>query len=233
MNPVTRRSLIVSNIFGITVGLLIGILLYVAYGSLGVSLVSFAIFGVFMFLMSIISIPMGRYFHHREINKYNKAKVGNYDLRQENSVEVDLPYHQALNAAEEAINAITGSKLQMMGFTYTTTAKVHEVNSVEGTIKAGTKIYWRGIPANFMDDIRINIWVEQINSQTSRVIIDSKPSNPMQIFDYGYTLNNINTIMRYLRQASTEESAINHLSDNTSDETASTDSDTQKKARHE
>lgn len=218
MNYAVRRYLIISNILGLFVGLLIGLLLYATYESAGISVVSFSIFSVFIFFLSFISVSMGSYFHHHTIDKDNKAKAGNYDLRQENIVEVDLPYHQALEMSEEAINAITGSKMKVMGFTYTINSKVHEINSSDGTIKAGTKLNWRGIPMNFWDDMHLNIRVEQINSQTSRVIINTKPTNPLQPFDFGYTLNNINTIMRYLRQASTEETAINHLSDNISDD---------------
>jgi uncharacterized membrane protein len=207
-----RRSFIFLPILALITGLLEGFIFFFATGSVVVAFGVFVALTLFVLAMSLISVPIGLYFHRRAIDKHNKAKAGNYDLRQESSVEVDMPYHQALDTAVEAVNAITGTKYRVTGVSYTIAAKVHEVDRALGTIKAGTKQYWRSL-GSLWDDNRINIRVEQINAQTSRIMINSKPTNPLQLTDYGYTLNNINTIMHYLRQASAEDNAVNHLSE--------------------
>lgn len=137
------------------------------------------------------------YFHRRATR--GKSKDGSTSSYQQRSVEIDLPYDEAFVLAQAAVTSLTGTRLKVIGGDKIK-ARVKEADQRTGHIQGRTRSHWWFIPSIY-EEMRIDIQLEAVAPHVTRIHISSKPRLSTVVFDFGYSLNNVNGIAHYLRRA--------------------------------
>jgi len=122
-----------------------------------------------------------------------KKKVDtSYAVQQTRTIEIDLPFDEALVLARAALQSING----------VTIVKETVSGIGAGTINARTGLNWETYGE------KITLSLERIDAETTLLHIDSRPRLRTTLIDYGRNLHNVNTINLYVR----EHTAADHLS---------------------
>ena len=146
------------------------------------------------------------YFHPRATR--GKSKDGSSSVEQQRSVEIDLPYDAAFDLAQEAVTALTGTRLKVIGGDKIK-ARVKQADRRTGKIEGRTRSHWWIIPSLY-EEMRIDIQLERVTPDVTRVHIRSQPRMSTVVFDFGYSLNNVNGIAHYLRRAVADDAITDH-----------------------
>lgn len=149
----------------------------------------------------------------------DKQKSGdNMAVQQTRSIEIDLPFDLAFEIALEALASLNGEDIPktLSGIPSKQVLKIKKSNREIGRIEAGLRARTLGI-TDFMDFSHIDIQLQRLDSTTTRLEIDSRPSNPMEGFDLGRHTHYVNHLALTIRKASREHTAAEHLSDSRED----------------
>lgn len=133
---------------------------------------------------------------------------------QSRTIEIDLPFEQAFDSAGEALHNLDGEAIPatFTGIPGKQILKIHKENRDIGRIEAGLRAKTAGIQ-DFIDFSRIEIQLQRINENTTRLQIDSRPTNPLEGFDLGRHTHYVNQLALSIRQMSHEALAEARLTD--------------------
>jgi hypothetical protein len=158
--------------------------------------------------------------NNRAFEQKMKAGTEN-EVVQTKTVEIDLPRSEAYDLCLDALktldnipvplpdvkglglvrgmNSLVQARLQL---------KLKESKRDFGMIHARLKGKSFGFMGDPWDSFIIKLQIEEIDANTSRVHIESRPRVPTVVFDFGMDLHFVNAIALYLRQESRSEARL-------------------------
>jgi len=200
--------------------------------TVGVSLFFALIMGLLTAGLATISYAYKGFLQRRSFagKKVSSQSTSNHQQR---VVEIDVPMDKAFDFAMEALQTLHKKRIPVPDDIWvkmdnmlprTQHLKIRESNKTNGIIQAGLRGRALGIP-EFFDFSRIEIRLEKVDSQTTRVHIDSKANTIFDVYDFGKNLHYVNQIALYLRKESQQSTAESRLSDSQSDKIQGEDLD--------
>ncbi|MDL4842358.1 hypothetical protein [Aquibacillus rhizosphaerae] len=113
----------------------------------------------------------------------NKSMGGKLDssVRQETEFKIDVSFKEALELCKESISSVKG-------------AQIKQEDYANGIIRVKTSMTLKSWGE------KIVFRVQKINDEVSNVYVQSKPTLPTTLVDYGKNSNNINNISSYFDQ---------------------------------
>ena len=207
---------------------------YALHSSLPISLLSASLMAGFTAVLALLSYAYRGYLQRRAFA--GKKQAGqSIDSQQQRTVEIDLPVDIAFDLALEALNTLDNQPVPVADdilvkleniLPRTQSLKILEMDRSQGVIRAGLRgRVWR-LP-DFVDFSRIEILLQKIDSQTTRIRIESKANTFVNMYDLGKNLHYVNQIALYLRRESQQYSAESRLSENQLDQSNEDDEDDQ------
>ena len=152
------------------------------------------------------------------------------DAKQQRTIEIDLPYAQTFDLATDALQTlhdqpgpIPDDILVQMERLLPRQQYLHIKSSDRetGSIHAGLRAKVAGVP-DFTDFTEITLRLETINSTSTRIHIESKPTNVAAFFgeryDLGKNLHYVSHLAKFMRHESQADTASARLSDSASDD---------------
>lgn len=156
-------------------GVWMGIIYTFQFNNVYIALTSASIAGiVFGFIMAALS-----YFYDRKLKKKG-IDTSNTSPRQSRKISVGCSISEVMPICEQAILSINR-------------AAIKEKDLTTQTIKAKTKITWR----SFGEIVKIS--AKSLGDSETLIEIKSSPFIPTAVIDYGKGLENVETIVSYIK----------------------------------
>jgi hypothetical protein len=156
-------------------GVWMGIVYSFQFGNVYIALTSASIAGiVFGFIMAAFS-----YFSDQNLKKKG-IDTSNTKPRQSRKISVDRTINEVIPICEKAILSLNK-------------AVIKEKNLQNGTLRAKTKMTWK----SFGEIIKIS--TQSLGDNETLIEIKSSPFIPTTVFDYGRGLENVETIVSYIK----------------------------------
>ena len=193
------------------------IVMYLMFASVTASAIGGLLAGSFMaaltLVMGLISLAIA---HQRQKNAFAQKQKSsdNMDVHQTRHIEIDLPLELAYDIALEALESLDGENIPktVTGIPSKQSLKIHKADSGIGRIEAGLRAKTAGIQ-DFFDFSRINIQLQRLDNNSTRLEIESRPANPIETYDLGRNTHYVNHLALAIRKASREQAASNNLVD--------------------
>lgn len=158
--------------------------------------------------------------HQRNKNAFsNKQKtVDDMEVEQSRTIEIDLPFSMAFDIAIEALETLDGENIPktLTGIPSKQAVKIHKADSGIGRIEAGLRAKTVGIQ-DFLDFSRIDIQLQRIDKNTTRLQIESRPSSSLEMYDLGRHTHYVNHLALTIRKVSQDYSAEENLGEKSED----------------
>lgn len=200
------------------------IVMYLMFSAVTASAIGGLLAGSFMaaltLVLGLISFAIA---HQRQKNAFagKQKSSDNMDVHQTRHIEIDLPLELAYDIALESLETLDGDNIPKTttGIPSKQSLKIHKADSGMGRIEAGLRAKTAGIQ-DFIDFSRINIQLQRIDSQTTRLEIESRPANPIETHDLGRNTHYVNHLALAIRKASRDYLAEDNLQDNSTGQDA-------------
>ena len=211
--------------FTIIISLLFLTLMLSQGATLLISVMASLLMGGLTAVMATMSYVYKGFLQRRSFSgkKVSSQSISNH---QQATVEIDASFDVAFDLAMDALQTLNKQRVPVpddilvkmdMILPRTQHLKIRTSNKADGFIEAGLRGRALGIP-EFIDFSRIMIRLEKVDSQTTRVHIESKGHTMMDMYDFGKNLHYVNQIALYLRKESQQSVAESRLSVSQSDE---------------
>lgn len=135
---------------------------------------------------------------------------------QTRTIEIDGSLDLAFDMALSALNTLDDVTIPKTrsGLPTKQAIKIHKSDSKIGRIEAGVQAKTFGV-RDRVDFSRIEIQLQRIDANTTRILIDSKPTSSLEMFDLGRHTHYVNHLALEIRQMAHAQAAISQLSDAT------------------
>ncbi len=175
--------------------------------------------------------------HHRHQAAFQqKQKAGDQtDVHQARTVEIDVVFEMAFDMAMDALQELDGIDIpQSKVFIRSKQRlKIHTEDRDTGRIEAGLRAKTIGIQ-DVTDFSKVTIQLQRLDTQTTRLHIESKPANPLEVYDMGRHMHYVNQLALTLRKASQQANATSRLGEaHQSDELSGDNLDTQSNSQEQ
>lgn len=183
-------------------------------------------------LMAVLTGMLGaasygyREFLQRRAFSGKKQVSDNLEAHQTRTVEIDMPFDKAFDLTLDALKMLDDKQLPLPDDILVKMEsilprkqhlKIRETDREMGTIQAGLRGKTLGLP-DFWDFSKINIQLQRLDNQTTRIRIESQNNIPNEIYDLGKNLHYVNEIALFLRRESQQIDAESRLADTESDD---------------
>lgn len=221
----TRKSIIWVGIVSVITFILFFFQMQFVSEHIGLSLLAALIMATLTAVLATISYGYREFLQRRAFAAGKKQASDNLEAHQTRTVEIDLPYEAAFDLALDALKTLDNKNIPIPDDILVKMEsilprkqflKVLEVNREMGNIRAGLRGKTIGIP-DFWDFSRIDIQLQRIDNNTTRIQIESKNNIPGEIYDLGKNLHYVNEIALFLRRESQQMNAESHLEDESND----------------
>lgn len=226
-----RKSIIIISAMTIIIFLLFFAQMLFTGVGIGNSLLFASVMGALMLVVGAMTYGYREFLQRRAFSG-KKLDSDTLDAEQKRTVEIDLPFDAAFNLTLDALKTLDDKNIPLPDdilvkmesiLPRKQILKIHEIDREMGNIRAGIRGKTMGL-ADFWDFSRIDIQLQRIDSQTTRIRIESKNNIPGEVYDLGKNLHYVNELALYLRRESQHMSAEAHLQENNSKDTETTDS---------
>ena len=191
------------------------IALYLMFSSTWMGATGGLLFATVMtiFTLTMALIVLGIQHYRNDLAYSQKQKFDqNQDVHQQQTIEIDLAHDQAFDLAMQALQSLDGQDIPkpLFGIQSQQQLKIHRCDRRSGYIEAGLRAKTLGIPDR-LDFSRIEIQLQAIDTHTTRLQIESQPTNPIEVYDMGRHLHYVNQVMIFIRQAvATDHLRVQH-----------------------
>lgn len=170
-------------------------------------------FAAFTLLLGLLVYGI-QHQRHKAAFQHKQKATDNTDVKQSRTVEIDLPLSDAFDLALDALHSLDGEYIPktLLGIRSRQILKIHHTDRDIGHIKAGLRAKTIGIP-DIVDFSRIEIHLQRIDDHTTRLRIDSQPTNPLEVYDMARHTHYVNHLAVYLRRESDLQRASTRLED--------------------
>lgn len=144
-----------------------------------------------------------------------KQKIAdNTDTEQSSTIEIDVPFAQAFDLALDALHSLDGEDIpsRLLLIRSKQTIKIHQMDREIGRIQAGLRARTIGLQ-DIVDFSRIEIQLQRIDADTTRIRIDSRPTMPLEVYDLARHMHYVNHLALHLREASERLNPTHDLDD--------------------
>jgi len=165
----------------------------------------------FTLILGLISLAI-QYQRQKTAFASKQKSTDDMDAHQTRSIEIDLAFDDAFDLAMKALHTLDGDAVPVTftGIASKQTLNIHTKNRDIGRIEAGLRAKTAGIQ-DFVDFSRIEIQLQRLDDHTTRLQIDSRPTNPLEGFDLGRHTHYVNHLALSIRQMSHEAQATSRL----------------------
>lgn len=187
---------------------------------LSVTLTGTAVLGVLTAGLTTVSYAYKAFLQRRAFA--GKKQAGqSIENHQQRTVEIDVSIDVAFDLALDALKTLDKQRVPVpddmlvkmeMLMPRTQHLKIRDADRVNGIIDAGLRASTLKIP-EFIDFSRINIQLEKINNNTTRIHIESRANTVFDTYDMGKNMHYVNQLALYLRKESQHLSAESRLQD--------------------
>lgn len=169
-------------------------------------------FGAFTLLLGLITYSI-QYRRHKAAFEEKQKSPDEISPHQSRIIEIDLPFDQAFDLALDALQTLDAEDIPRARVVHSKQhLKIHTAERDMGRIKAGLRAKTMGIQ-DIVDFSRIEIQLQRIDGDTTRLRIDSQPTNPLEAFDMGRHTHYVNHLAVTIRKESHYSSATQRLAD--------------------
>jgi hypothetical protein len=244
-----RRLVIQAIAANVILGLLVATQIFVQMSAVGELSLAGRIGAAFaMFVMTEAVVGMGfayRYFLQQRALQGKKRSDEKATAHQERTFEIDLPYDQAFDLANDALKTLDGERVPIPDDPLITLEfpirrrqhlRIRNTNRQTGIIQAGLRANLMGIK-DITDFSEIEIRLQAMDETTTKVHVSSGPNHFLELLDLGKNTHYVNTLSKYLRRESQDHQAAASLNDDSTqwahpqDATASSNGDRRKVRR--
>lgn len=154
--------------------------------------------------------------HYRQQKAFAQKQKDADDraVHQTRTFEIDLSFDSAFDLALESLETLDDTPIPhtLTGIPSNQRIKIRQADRDIGRINVGLQAKTLGI-RDFVDFSRIEIQLQRIDQHSTRLQIDSRPSNPLEQFDLGRHTHYVNHLAVYIRQAAQADAAAKNLLD--------------------
>jgi len=237
----TRGDVWIIGIMTVIVTMLFFVNMIFVGASLGASISGALVMGLLSAALGTASFRYRRYLQQQAFTGKKQADES-LSSKQVRSIEIDLPYDVAFDLALEAVKTLHKQDvpqpdadnwlLRMETWVpRKQLLRIHKEDRQAGTIHAGLRSKVFGLD-NVLDFTRIDLDFEEIDSETTRIVIGSKPAQLNEYYDLGKNLHYVNSLARYIRRESHQMNAESRLVDS-AEEDARLEDDEQQHLRRD
>ena len=185
---------------------------YTQIGTTGSLLVASFMAGLTVILGLITYVI--QHYRQREAYATKQKSSENMATEQSREIEIDVPFELAFDMVLAALDTLNKQPIPktLTGIPSKQILKIHQTDRRMGRIKAGLRAKTIGIQ-DIIDFSRIEIQLQRLDSQSTRIKIDSRPTNPLEMMDLGRHTHYVNHLALYLRKESQQQRAMRNLVD--------------------